>query len=303
MKIKFKVPVSQSSKSHPITTPKSIPKQTNVIQPNKKIICLIGFVEGKNWILEKMADILKQYEPEDMQIIYSKKPMKGDNCLNLFWPYRCYEDTVARSVSFHTHPEKIPAWNASAKGANHIITMCDKYTKSLIKAGVPAEKITKIIPGVDEDFTFDFVLFFPCDMKRHPIRKGETLWKQISKIPGVRAICSDRTLTHAQVVSATKRADAIFISSMEEGGPMTLIEALACGTPVIAPRDVGFCDEWTDVIIQYDKGNFKSAKEAIDTLLIPKQKRAESVKEYTWKKWAEAHFAVFRKVFAEPDDK
>lgn len=39
----------------------------------------------------------------------------------------------------------------------------------------------------------------------------------------------------------------ILITAENEGGPMPVLESLAVGTPVIAPKNVGWCDEYPTI--------------------------------------------------------
>lgn len=78
--------------------------------------------------------------------------------------------------------------------------------------------------------------------------------------------------------------DYLVIPSLNEGGPIPLIDALAARVPVIAPRRVGWCDEFP--CIRYKAGDWESLKSVLDRLANPP----------TWKQWADAHAKMFSEI-------
>lgn len=76
--------------------------------------------------------------------------------------------------------------------------------------------------------------------------------------------------------------DYLIITSELEGGPVPVLDALACNVPVIAP-DVGWC--WDYPVIRYD-GNYKQLREICTKLCSSR----------TWKDFAREHELFFREV-------
>jgi hypothetical protein len=72
----------------------------------------------------------------------------------------------------------------------------------------------------------------------------------------------------------------LVITSLEEGGPVPLLEALARHVPVIAP-DVGWC--WEFPVIRYERGSWESLRAVLEGLSRPP----------TWAEWAERHRRLF----------
>lgn len=64
-----------------------------------------------------------------------------------------------------------------------------------------------------------------------------------------------------------KSLDYLVIPSLNEGGPMPVLEAIALKVPVIAP-DVGFC--WDHPVIRYKKGSWQSLNEVLTKLAKPR---------------------------------
>jgi hypothetical protein len=74
--------------------------------------------------------------------------------------------------------------------------------------------------------------------------------------------------------------DYLVVTSINEGGPVPILDAIACGVPVIAP-DVGFC--WEFPVIRYEAGSFDSLNAVLGSLAQPR----------TWEDWRQDHAALF----------
>lgn len=74
--------------------------------------------------------------------------------------------------------------------------------------------------------------------------------------------------------------DFLVVTSIEEGGPMPVVEAIARGVPVIAP-DVGW--SWEFPVIRYDVGSWPSLRSVLEGLTRPP----------SWKAWADEHRQIF----------
>jgi hypothetical protein len=94
-------------------------------------------------------------------------------------------------------------------------------------------------------------------------------------------------VTHSAESEDSRRAfyqsiDYLVVTSLDEGGPMPVLEAIASGVPVIAP-DVGWC--WEFPVIRYVRGDWESLKSVLMALTHPP----------SWSEWVESH----RKLFAD----
>jgi len=85
-----------------------------------------------------------------------------------------------------------------------------------------------------------------------------------------------------------KSLDLYICTASVEGGPMTTLEALSTGIPVVIPEDVGIHPELPDIpgIYKYQTGNYRSLSDAVDRALakLGKHNRAdlrESVTKYS----------------------
>src|SRR5690606_27066137 len=77
--------------------------------------------------------------------------------------------------------------------------------------------------------------------------------------------------------------DYLVVTSLEEGGPIPVIEAISRGVPVIAP-DVGWC--WEFPVIRYERGSWPWLFSVLSALTNPP----------TWQEWAEEHSRLFSQI-------
>lgn len=140
------------------------------------------------------------------------------------------------------------------------------HCQILEKLGVPASKTTRLPPGIDPIFSVDETetvdtseppeLLYVGDFSDH---KGFPEFieavQQLDREVTVTVIgAGDATTTDAESLSYVtvegfvdradlpayyRRADLYVMPSIDEAGPNTIIEALACGTPVVATDKIG----------------------------------------------------------------
>jgi len=190
----------------------------------------------------------------------------------------------SKTVGFMTHREttvgiKTRIWDKTAPVFDLRVTMAQQYADILHRYG-PTINIT---PPVELD------MFKPAPRQKHDKavigvcgwvypggRKGEKLALQLYN-----------NTKHKWVIGATGRRwpipkchdrpwrkmpawyhelDVFLCTSVIEGGPVTVLEALACGRPVVIPKKVGLLDELPDApgIYRYGAGHYPSMVKALE---------------------------------------
>lgn len=262
-----------------------------------------------SWILARMVRHLARYNEWRV----GSRPSQNVD-VNVFFPYLFWRDTghfkKTRTVGFMTHREttvgiKTRIWDKTAPQFDLRITMARQYAEILHQFG----PTVNIPPPVELD------MFKPVPRQAHKMpvigvcgwvypggRKGEKLVLELY-----------RKMKHKWVIGATGRRwpipkcydrpwakmpkwyqclDVFLCTSVIEGGPVTVLEALACGRPVVIPKGVGLLDELPDGpgIYRYGSGNYKSMLHALSQAVqdkTPPEKLAEIVATRTPKRYAE----------------
>ncbi|GAJ10162.1 unnamed protein product, partial [marine sediment metagenome] len=110
-------------------------------------------------------------------------------------------------------------------------------------------------------------------------------------------------LTHEQVAVVLNESSIFVMSSVSEGFPKALVEAIACGTPVVA-TDVGSCREIVNgvgfIVKPRDPREFK---EAVNRLIENEGLRTdfsrncqEVANRYEWKRTSEIVEKEYRRL-------
>ena len=158
-----------------------------------------------------------------------REPLPGT--LNVAWMTH-YPDEPRKRRKFHEATEKADWCLAMSAGtAKH----CPPE-KTSIWAGAPDREFVKP------------VIRFGVAVKPGP-RKGLEKLDAIRGMPGVEIVETGGTMPIAELPDFFRSIDYLLVTSDLEGGPYSVLEAIAAGKPVIAP-DVGFAWDWP--CIRYD---------------------------------------------------
>lgn len=216
-------------------------------------------------------------------------------------------------VSLFTHREEEPPGNAKAALYDEIakrvqlrVAMCRRYAEPLSLLG---PTITPPLPVERERFTI-------VGRPKHPRpvvglsgftygnhRKGEGLARQAVGAMGKRVEwkASGRgwpvpmlRYSWAEMPRFYQGLDVLVCTSMVEGGPMTVLEALSCGVQVVIPRGVGILDELPEMpgIWRYTRGHAPSLVAALRTALgvtVDPVMLRSTTERYTVEAWCDAH--------------
>ncbi len=259
-----------------------------------------------NWILQRMGEQLlaripnaKKFYHDDPVLWIKDGPLDRFGQINYFINYAVFKrPTTGIDVALFTHPEPQGFfadlfWKTAAQ-VDMPVCMTKKYVDELWDRGIAS---TYIIPGIDPQFGPKLHLAFIGRYNdQNTARKGADLIQRLSCLPYVEIFATQGQLSADQLPSVYQYADYTIVTSRYEGGPMCLLESLACGRKVIIPYDVGLAGHFLDHIIPYEAGNYESLKAVIDTLYAEKLRLAEAVAPYTWDSWSEAHIKLFDKL-------
>jgi len=206
-----------------------------------------------------------------------------------FINYALFDETQPKPWgAFFTHiePKYEKLFNEVAGKVNYAVCSNRIIKKYLEDIGVP--KVEIIPHGHDErvkkDITFGVVgRVYPSG------RKGEHLVdKMLEKCYNVIAMGEgwpcEKYCDWEKAKDFYNKIDYLVITSTIEGGPVPTFDALASGTPIIAPIGVGHCDEYPG--IRYQKGNWDSLNKVMDKLVNPPK----------WSDWYGKHEELFKSI-------
>jgi hypothetical protein len=233
-------------------------------------------------------------------------------------------DWCRPTAAYFTHKEEEPAGNAKArlfdKVASQVslrLAMCRFYAEPLCRFG---PTVTPPLPVERERFAI-------ASRKpgRRPVvglsgytyanhRKGEDLIGGMLRSAVAQRVewrasgrgwpVPTKRYTWAEMPSFYQGLDVLVCPSRVEGGPMPVLEALACGVAVVIPRGVGILDELPDVpgIHRYERGDLPTLLAALARAVDPaepvdREQLRESVAAHSTDAFVEAHRLAFDEAF------
>jgi hypothetical protein len=144
-------------------------------------------------------------------------------------------------------------------------------------------------------------------------RKGEGLAARVLRETGDRIdwIASGRgwpapirRRSWAEMPAFYQQLDLLVCTSTVEGGPMPVLEALACGIPVVVPRGVGMLDELPRLagIYRYPRGDAAGLLAAVGAAAFPeaeidREALRHATEPYTVEAWCHGHREGFARAF------
>ena len=258
----------------------------------------------RGWILERLAQELKSNLPY-VSFGGGVDP-KAD--IQYYVTYSCRKYRISPvEVGYFAHleaeGEAYDNFFSKARDVDYCVSHAQLYAKILQDHGI--ENVVAIAPGVDlNEFTTKLRIGV-VGRTYHTGRKGEHLVAQLRDIPeiewhftGVGWPEPALSLPGEALPDFYRSLDYVLVPALYEGGPMCVVEALACGTPVIGP-EVGWVPEFPHV--EYQAGDIDSLRNVLLSLIEEKRARRAAVLDRGWDGWVEGHDRLFRKLAAERD--
>lgn len=254
----------------------------------------------RGWILEKLASEIADRLP---YVTYDEAPNPYVD-LQYYITYSSRRSRVSPiEVGYFAHLEKDPAtaklFFDTAAEVDFCVCHAEIYAQKLKDAGI--ETVRTIPPGVDLDVFRPKLQIGVVGRTYHTGRKGEALIAELMDLDWVEFHFTgegwpgpaQRPLP-AEMPDFYRRMDYILVPALYEGGPMCVPEALACGTPVIAPP-VGWVSEFPH--IEYRTGDADHLRQILRGLYEQKLELRSSTLDFTWDTWAQAHDQLFQGLF------
>jgi glycosyltransferase involved in cell wall biosynthesis len=261
-------------------------------------------IADRGWILERCAREIAERSPN---VTFGTDPDASAD-LQYYINYSARSRRVSSTeIAFFTHSERDPnarqRYFDAARDVDHCVCMSARYAQELIEAGIPVDKVTTIAPGVDLDEFRPKVRIGVVGRTYHTGRKGEALVAEVMDVPGIEWRFTGSGwpgpsihVPDGRMADFYNDLDYVLVPALYEGGPMSVLEGLACGVPIIS-SDVGWAPDYPH--IPFENGNAQSLREVLERLVVEREELRAAVKDRTWDAWAEAHVQLFDKLLGE----
>lgn len=253
------------------------------------------------WILERLA---REIADRLDYVTYSTQ-IDDTAAIQYYITYGARRRRVSKiEAAFFAHLERDPATRerffAVADDIECCVCMADLYAQMLRDHG--ARRVVTLAPGVDFDENQPKVKIGVVGRTYHTGRKGEALVQAVYDTPGIEWHFTGegwpgpaRHVPHGEMGRFYNEMDYILVPALYEGGPMCVPEALACGTPVIAPP-VGWVPDFPH--IEYKTGDAEDLRRALREVVAERQAMRAKVLDRSWDAWARGHDELFRSLLA-----
>ncbi len=257
----------------------------------------------EGWVLERLA---REIASRHSGITVGTEP-RASATIQYYVNYSARRQRISEvEMAFFTHSELAAdarqKFFQTAHDVDQCICMSSRYAEELAEDGV--EKISTIVPGVDFDTYRPMLRIGVVGRTYHSGRKGERLIKRLMDLKfidwyftGEGWPLPGKHPENYEMGDFYRSMDYILVPAEYEGGPMCVLEALSCGTPVIAPP-VGWVEDYPH--ISYPTGDEPALRKLLGELFEQKRSLAKSVDHHTWDKWASDHINIMQALMPNP---
>jgi len=265
--------------------------------------------EPKGWVLYHWAEELEKRLP----YVTINAPL-GSCPVNYFIPYYLMEKSPGTlAIAFFTHCEEGEDERSQesrqrffevSKAADFCVCQNQKYAALLAQSGV--EGVEVITPGVDLSIFKPKLRLGWVGRTYWSGRKNEHFLKRLEELDWI-DLRYKADPQHWSVIGEQegerlaefyRDLDYVLITSNAEGGPMSVIEGMACGIPVIMPEGVGLSGHFEQGIVTFEKNNFDALMALLQRLWEDKKRLSDQVRDYSMETWAEKNDRLFRRLLA-----
>lgn len=248
------------------------------------------------WIIEECARHLEERLP---YISVGNDPDPAAE-LQYYVTYSARRERVSPiEVALFTHREEDPVaarlFDETAMAVDHVVAMSPATDHLIEQLGIRHRSC--ISPGVDLDRFRPRLKIAVVGRTYHTGRKGEALVRSVMDLPDIDWHFTGSGwpepglhLAAEELPGFYRSMDYVLVPATNEGGPMCVLEALACGVPVIA-SEVGWAADYPH--IAFERGSASSLRAVLERLLAERFALREHVAGVTWQNWADAHDRLF----------
>jgi hypothetical protein len=250
------------------------------------------------WVLERLARRLAAKLPYATFVPWRPQP-GGRLFLAYYVNYALFGGPSGGiDVGFFTHYDGTHQFLERARRLDFCVCMARGYADWLATQGVA--QVVHIPMGFDY-YRYRPRLFLGVVGKLDHPRKGRHLVEHLRRLPFVEILASEGNVPEERLRDLYQRVDYVLIPATVEGGPLSLLEGLAMGKPVIAPEGVGMVPEFGPEagLHLYPAGDREALERVVTACYHEKLRRTGLVAGRTWDHWAEGHHLLFARLLGE----
>ncbi|MHB1162754.1 MAG: glycosyltransferase, partial [Chloroflexota bacterium] len=299
-------PAVTSSVGPSLSVSSSTPPAEGTVKESFPVNSRVHIVTAdEGWILERCS---REIESRLQYVTVGREPDPSAS-INYYVNYSAYQGrTLGHQMALFTHVEEfVPAaaqrFFDVAREMDLCVCMSTPYAARLAQAGIPSDKIVIATPGVDLQSYQPVVRIGVVGRTYATGRKGEDLVARVMDEPGIEWHFTGqgwpgqaKHYEPEQMPSFYNSIDYVLVPAYYEGGPMSVLEALASGKEVIAPP-IGFVQDYPH--IQYNTGDAEDLRRVLRELVERRQRLRRTVAHRTWQAWAEDHDRLFRQLLRD----
>jgi glycosyltransferase involved in cell wall biosynthesis len=265
-------------------------EESDVSASQECAVQIIGPTDS--WILERLARKLESKLP------YAKffpwKPKENTSTQIAYYVNYALYQTASRfiDVGYFTHVDESHQFLERARRVDYCVSMSRLYADWLKSRGV--QHVIHIPMGFDSHRYRPRLVLGVVGLLDHP-RKGKHLVDHLRRLPFVQIATTEGCVPDSQMCEFYQKIDYVLIPATIEGGPMSLLEGLGVGKPVIAPDSVGMIPEFEDsrYICRYRTGDPVDLERLVCECFAKKRESSRLVNGRSWDDWAAGHHMLF----------
>ena len=187
-----------------------------------------------------------------------------------------------------------------------VIVVNSEFTATDVaeRLGFPRARIVVAHPGIDERFTPDGASGTESDGKPYvlmlapgdPRKNHANLAAAVDLVPNLRLVAPEH-VAHDELPALYRGAAVFAYPSFFEGFGMPIIEAMACGTPVVASAHPSLDEASGDAAVRVDPEDPEAIAAGFERALAERESLVagglQHARRFTWRACGEAHVQGF----------
>jgi glycosyltransferase involved in cell wall biosynthesis len=258
--------------------------------PGGALVQVVGPTD--DWVLERLARRLAAKLPYAEFVPW--RPCAGGAArLAYYVNYALYRGPSGLiDAAFFTHLDDAHHFLGRARRVELCVCQARLYAEWLRARGV--RNVVHVPMGFDAYRYRPRLVLGVVGRLDHP-RKGLHLVERLRRLPFVEVVATEGRAPEPELPGVYQRVDYVLVPATVEGGPMSLLEGLAMGKPVIAPEGVGMVPEFEagERLRLYPAGDAEALAALVTACYEEKLRGARLVRGRTWDRWAQDHHDLF----------